>query len=153
MTVSYTANVATVDQLSDHLRRCDDAYVPPLSERVRIEDYARKLAERATRLEAWNEGALIGLVAAYLPSGADAPVYISDVSVVPEQRGRHIASALLTECAALARHHAVDRLRLEVHRRNEPAIGLYEANGFHAIAEAEDILTMERPLNGSGLAR
>jgi len=150
MTVLFRTNAATVRQLSDHFRRCDDGYVPPLSDRVVIDDYARKVAKQATRFEAWRTGGLVGLVAAYLPSAKGEPVFITDVSVVPEERGRHVASALLDECAAFARDRAVGRLRLEVDRRNAPAIGLYEANGFQPVGQAGDMVTMERVADGSG---
>lgn len=144
MTVSYRANVATVDQLSEHLRRCDEGYVPPLSDRVVIDEYARKIAERANRFEAWSGEGLVGLVAAYLPAATGDPVFITDVSVIPEQRGRHVASALLDECAAFASRHGIDRLRLEVDRRNEPAMRLYEASGFRPIAATGESVTLER---------
>jgi ribosomal protein S18 acetylase RimI-like enzyme len=151
MTVSFRTNVATVDQLSDHLRRCDDSYVPPLGDRVTIDEYARKIAERATRFEAWSDGGLVGLVAAYLPNATGDPVFITDVSVVPELRGEGVASALLGEAIAFARVHAVPNLRLEVDRRNGPAIGLYEASGFALIRQAGETLTMERATKASGL--
>jgi len=149
MSISYSSNSATVDQLSDHLRRCDRGYVPPLSERVVIDDYARKIAKRATRFEAWSDGGLVGLVAAYLPTAVDDPVFITDVSVHPEHRGRRVASVLLDECAAFARGHGVHRLQLEVDRQNRPAIALYEASGFHAISDAGDNVTMERSVQAT----
>ena len=153
MTVFFRTNVATVDQLSDHLRRCDEGYVPPLSDRVAIDEYARKIAERATRFEAWSDGGLVGLVAAYLPNATGGPVFITDVSIVPEMRGEGVASALLGEAVAFARVHAVPKVRLEVDRRNAPAIGLYEASGFALIRQAGESLTMERAPDHPGSDR
>ncbi len=150
MTISVRSNVASVEQLAEHLRRCDEGYVPPLSARVTIDDFARKISERATRFEAWNDAGLVGLVAAYLPSATDGPVFITDVSVLPERRGEGVASALLRECAAFARQHDVTHLRLKVDRRNAAAIGLYEASGFAPVGQAGDTVTMERPLDAQG---
>jgi ribosomal protein S18 acetylase RimI-like enzyme len=144
MTVTYSVNVASVGELGEHLRRCDDGYVPKLSERVAIDDYARKIADRAVRFEAWIGDRLVGLVAAYLPTAKGGPLFITDVSVDPEQRGRHVASALLDECAAFARRHSVARVRLEVDRRNRPAMRLYAANAFTEVARGGETVTMER---------
>jgi ribosomal-protein-alanine N-acetyltransferase len=153
MTVTYRTNAATIDQLSDHLQRCDDGYVPALSGRVDIAEYARKVAERATRFEAWSDDGLVGLVAAYLPTASNGPMFITDVSVAPEHRGNGVASALLDECAGYARLHSIVRLRLEVDPRNGPALGLYKASGFASVAEVAGTVTMERPVNDAGRER
>jgi ribosomal protein S18 acetylase RimI-like enzyme len=153
MTVSFRTNSATIDQLSEHLRRCDDGFIPPLSDRVVIDEYARKIAAQATRFEAWSNGGLVGLVAVYLPGPNDEPGFITNVSVVPELRGHRVASALLAECAAFARRHDIRSLRLEVDRRNDPAVGLYEASGFQQIELVGETITMERPADGQGVDR
>jgi ribosomal protein S18 acetylase RimI-like enzyme len=152
MTITYRTNAATIDELADHLRRCDDGYVPPLSERVAIDEYAQKLVDRATRFEAW-QGDLVGLVAAYLPGEDGDAVFITNVSVVREVRGHGVATALLGQCADLARLHSIARIRLEVDHRNDPAIGLYQASGFQSIAQTGDIVTMERLEDAAGVHR
>jgi ribosomal protein S18 acetylase RimI-like enzyme len=151
MTLSYRTNTATVDQLADHLRRCDDGFIPPLHDRVVIDEYAQKIAELAVRFEAWIDGELVALVAAYLPARRDGALFITDVSVVPERRGRRLAAVLLDTCAAFARDHAVDRLRLEVDPRNARAIRLYQANGFRSVGQTGDALTMERAAEAARL--
>jgi ribosomal protein S18 acetylase RimI-like enzyme len=75
-------------------------------------------------------------------------VFITNVSVVPELRGNRVASALLDECAAFARRHDIRHMRLEVDRRNDPAVGLYEASGFQQIGLDGETITMERRADG-----
>ena len=64
-TLEYGTNRGTEAQIVEHLRKCDANFVPALSERVSLDEYARKIVEQAVRFEAWADGELIGLVAAY----------------------------------------------------------------------------------------
>ena len=61
--VHYRANTASTVQIAEHLLCCDPDFVPKLSERVDIPDYAEKIVNKATRFEAWSNGTLVGLVA------------------------------------------------------------------------------------------
>ena len=58
-------NQADPEQIAEHLRACDASFTPPLSGRLEISGYAQKIADKANRFEAWAEGELVGLVAAY----------------------------------------------------------------------------------------
>jgi GNAT superfamily N-acetyltransferase len=56
-------------------------------------------------------------------------LYLEDLFVKPEHRGRGIGRALLTEVARIARDGGCGRLVWQVLDWNEPAIGFYEALG------------------------
>ncbi len=140
----FRTDSATVDELVAHLEECDDAFVPPLSERVAIPDYAIKLAERATRFEAWSDGRLVGLVATYWPQSPEGPAFITNVSLSADSRGHGLATTLLERCAAAAQERAISHVRLEVERDNARAIRLYTAMRFRLIEQTGSTLTMER---------
>jgi hypothetical protein len=67
--VEYLSNNASEAQIAGHLSRCDADFVPSLSGRVDINDYAKKIVNKAMRFEAWSGGELVGLVAAYCATG------------------------------------------------------------------------------------
>lgn len=141
----YSINRADAVQIATHLRACDAAFVPPLSGRVDIDAYARKLADRAERFEAWAGDRLVGLVAAYCNGEGRRHVFISSVSVLPEWRGTGVASRLLERCMSRAEAFGAGLVELEVGRSNTPAIRLYERFGFTAVqAQDPDMLLMNR---------
>jgi len=145
--VEYCVNVATADEIAEHLRKSDADFVPPLSGRVEISDYARKIANHATRLEAWSAGTLIGLVAAYNNDFEARIAHITSVSVIREWTGKGIASRLVAQCIEHAKASGMRLISLEVARNNAPAIKLYEKYGFVAIDAKSPMVRMELHLN------
>lgn len=130
----YALNRAGAADISTHLTRCDADFVPPLSTRVTISDYAGKIARCATRFEAWDSGTLIGLVAAYCNNQDTGIAYITSVSVLPHCSARGIASHLLRQCIEHAKASGMQQLNLEVASNNLRAIRLYTKCGFTANA-------------------
>ena len=93
--IEYRLNMASAAQIAEHLLRCDADFVPPLSGRVEIRDYAQKIASKATRFEAWSGGTLVGLVAAYCNDRDKRIAFITSVSVLREWTGKGIAARLM----------------------------------------------------------
>src|SRR5271157_4249264 len=130
--VEYSLNKASEAEIVEHLRTCDADFVPPLSGRVEIKDYAQKIVNKSTRLEAWSEGTLVGLVAAYCNDSEKRIAYITSVSVLREWKGKGIAARLINQCVEYARASGMRLISLEVASDNTPAIRLYETSGFVA---------------------
>jgi ribosomal protein S18 acetylase RimI-like enzyme len=127
--LQYRRDTATIDDVRAHLTRCDADFTPPLSARLDLEAYAAKLAERATRFEAWDGGRLVGLVAVYVTPGAPE-AFISNVSVVSELRGQGVATALVAGCIDRVRSSGAATLKLEVATADRAAGRFYEKLGF-----------------------
>lgn len=143
--LAYSVNRADAMQIAAHLRACDAAFIPPLSGRVDIDEYARKLVDRAERFEAWAGECLAGLVAAYFSEDGARRVFISSVSVLPEWRGSGVASGLLERCLSRAEAFGGEPVELEVGRANAHAIRLYERFGFTAVQRQDpNVLLMTR---------
>lgn len=130
--VEYLLNKASETEIAEHLERCDSDFVPPLSTRVDLCDYAKKIADNATRFEAWSGGVLIGLVAAYCNDLEKLRAYITSVTVLKEWMGKGIAACLVGECSAYARGIGMRQVSLEVACDNMNAIRLYQKAGFVA---------------------
>jgi ribosomal protein S18 acetylase RimI-like enzyme len=121
---------ASASQIAEHLRRGEADFIPPLAERMDIDDYARKIATRAVRFEAWAGDTLVGLVAVYRNDPDRRVAFVTSVSVVPEHRGRGIAATLLASAIDDARREGFGRIALEVSRANATALRLYSNAGF-----------------------
>jgi ribosomal protein S18 acetylase RimI-like enzyme len=113
-----------------HLRACDADFDPPLSQRVDLSVYAARLVERAVRFEAWSDGRLVGMVAAYANAEPGGSAFITNVSVLPSHRGRGLARRLVTTGLAHLQALGFRRVELEVGRGGAAAIALYRKLGF-----------------------
>ena len=137
MVATLARNRATSIAVADHLRACDDSFVPALGTRVVIDEYASKIVARAERFEAWDSDRLVGLLAAYCNDPAHQTAFITSVSVLPPWLGQGIASRLLRACVEQVREGQFKHIDLEVDSRNSPAALLYQKHGF-AVASARD---------------
>jgi len=140
--VEYLTNQGSEAQIADHLSKCDADFVPALSERVDIGQYAAKIRSKATRFEAWSGGVLVGLVAAYLNDSRERVGYVTTVSVLRDWTGQGIGARLIGQCIDHARASGMRRIDLEVGRDNAPAIRMYERSGFRADSQASPFLRM-----------
>lgn len=141
--VEYLSNNASEAEIAEHLSRCDADFVPPLSGRVEISDYAQKIASKATRFEAWSGGTLVGLVAAYCNDQEKRVAYITSVSVLKEWMSKGIAARLMSRCIEHAKASGMRQVSLEVASDNAPAIRLYEKSGFVAGKVNAPFVTMD----------
>ncbi|MFN3991451.1 MAG: GNAT family N-acetyltransferase [Tabrizicola flagellatus] len=121
-----------------HLQAHDDAFQPPLSSRVNLEDYSRKLFDNAVRFEAWVGNDLVGLVAIYCNSKDEDGAFVSNVSVLAGHAGKGIARRLMQFAIAHVVGLGFSSMHLEVDRRAVRAMHLYLALGFRPTAQSED---------------
>lgn len=128
--LKFSTDRASAADIFGHLSRCDSVFVPPLSSRVDINDYAQKIAGDAVRFEAWLGRELTGLVAAYCNEPGKACAFITSVSVLPEWQEHGIASQLVAHCVTYAQRKGFGRIELEVASCNRKAVALYEKHGF-----------------------
>ena len=128
--VEYQSNKASEAEIAEHLSRCDADFVPTLSSRVEIKNYAKKIINKATRFEAWSGDTLLGLVAAYYNDQEKRIAYLTSISVLKEWMGKGIAACLMRRCIEHAKASGMWQISLEVEEGNAPAIRLYKKSGF-----------------------
>jgi len=148
--VEYKTDSARKQAILVHLQAADPGFAPPLSSRVRLEDYAEKLAENADTFEAWDGATLAGLIACYLNDGERAQGYISHVAVLEGLRGRGVAARLLAMCLERARQAGFKTVGLEVDTSNTAARALYERAGFAATQRTGTSTMMAIHLDDAG---
>jgi len=128
--VVFERGRADAARIGAHLYACDAVFVPQLSGRVNVSQYAGKLAAKAQCFEAWVGDELVGLVAVYCNAQDKGVAFISSVSVLPAWQGRGIASQLLEACIAHVGGLGFSCVDLEVDGGNDKAIFLYMKHGF-----------------------
>jgi ribosomal protein S18 acetylase RimI-like enzyme len=97
---------------------------------------------RFTAFVAEHAGAIVGMVTAserYYTSWAGCTLYIQDIYVEPDRRGRGIGAALLGCVAALALERRTPIVELTV-REDNPARRLYDQVGFQQVACANYVI-------------
>lgn len=145
--IAFASCTASADAIFAHLS-CGAIRAALRTKGIDIRAYAEKLATHATTFEAWRGDRLVGLIAAYFNDSAMGRAYISNVSVLDEECGKGIASALLRTCLDGAAAAGFDVAALEAIRRNAPAMALYERFGFQEYGGGEETVRMKLPLAG-----
>ena len=140
--LDFKVNACTEEDIRSHLSGCDRRFSPPLSDRVDIGEYSRKLRLNAITFEAWSGESLVGMVAAYIDTRARS-CFITNTSVSPEFSRRGVAAKLLAACLARARAEQVETVSLEVSQDSRAAIGLYTKFGFQVVGNREGLLKMQ----------
>jgi len=147
--IQYKLNTASSEQIAQHLWACSPNFIPALSEKVNIEEYAQKLAQRAVNFEAWDGEVLAGMVSAYLNDPARRAGFITNVSTVGGYSGQGIGSTLLRQCIERAQEQGFLSIGLEVNKQSLGAVRLYQKLGFVAVGDTETMLKMNLTLRDS----
>jgi len=142
-TFVYRKNVASENEIYEHLLRCSSIFEPNLDSYVNIKEYAVKIHRNAERLEVWHKGILIGLLAAYLNNTTSREGFITDVSIEKAYQGKAIGSELVRRTLELAKRKGFRSIELEVFKSNTAAMKLYRKYGFTVAEHAADKLTMK----------
>lgn len=143
--IIYKHNNATTNQIYNLLTECDNNFIPKLSLRVNIIEYAEKLSNNAENFEAWEGDKLIGIVSIYIDN-KEYSGFITNVSVLSLFTGKSIGTNLLKRTVFFAKQKRLEYIKLEVHKENLAAINLYNKNGFIVLKENHDIITMRHKL-------
>jgi ribosomal protein S18 acetylase RimI-like enzyme len=145
--IEYSRNKSDSEQIENHLKECDDFFVPKLSSKVDVSVYAQKLAKHAVNFEAWNTNLLVGLVSVYVNDQHNRLAFISNVSIISTFAGRGIGKALLKECIEYAKNLKFKTVGLEVSVLNARAFNLYTKLGFKEVERKNGIVNLELEMN------
>ena len=143
MGIRYTQGTASEETILYHLNKCNEDFIPPLDNKVNIQEYATKIFKKSVTFEAWDDDIMVGLVAAYFNDVEVKTGYITNVSIISEYRGKCIACNLLNKCIAYARKNNFKCICLEVSALNSHAVLIYKRIGFQ-VQEDKDILLIMR---------
>lgn len=117
-------------EISDYLKENDDLFVPALSKRLNIEEYAKKLHFYATHFSVFDNDRLVGMAACYFNDMLSKTGYISTVSVKREYQGLKILTRLLSIIAWYGELNKFEKMKLEVRLDNAQALHVYKKSGY-----------------------
>ena len=104
--ITYSINTLKLEQLKNFIKKIDDYFIPPLSERVNLTEYSNKIYKNATLFEAWDNDTLIGLIACYANNLKTKVAFFSLVAVLKEYRQQGIAGTLIENCVVKLKNMA-----------------------------------------------
>lgn len=137
----FQQNTQSAQQIRTHLIKVNESFFPPLDTYINIEEYAQKLFDKAINFEAIEEGVLIGLVAGY-HNREENIFFISNVSVDPDFQGKGIAKNLFGSLHTYCHKNNIYQLKLQVFKKNLPAISLYQNLGFEVLTNEDERITL-----------
>lgn len=142
--IRFAHNTASAADIESHFHNCPDVY-ENLCTKLSVPDYSAKLRTYSETFEAWNkDGQLVGLVACYANDAKKENAFISNVSICPVFRGKHISRELLDMTLNFTRDQSFHRICLEVNPYNTMARNLYATLGFRDSTIREQSIIMEK---------
>lgn len=123
-------NTVNISDLRKHLILCSEHFFPPLKTYVNVNDYAKKIYDKAETFEMWSSNKLISLIACYFNEEDLKEVYITNISTIPGYQGLHLATTLLEEVKKQAKKRKIYTINLQVKKVNYKAISYYRKQGF-----------------------
>lgn len=123
-----------------HLNGCNNSFIPPLSERVILANYSKKIFLNAERFEAVFQDNLVGLLACYLVPSREHnnEVFITNISIVKDFENQGIASTLMREMFSFCKSSGVTLVRLKVSNQSRKAHHFYQKHNFVCIGMDEN---------------
>jgi|JI9StandDraft_2_1071091.scaffolds.fasta_scaffold11638_2 ribosomal protein S18 acetylase RimI-like enzyme len=135
----FCQNKSSAASVLQHLEIADTQFIPPLSEKVELAQYAKKIYDLATRFEAWEGALLIGLIAVYKNKETNS-LFITNVSVLPGYKNEGVAKRLMLDTFMFAKSNNFSKISLEVNAYNSIACKFYEKFGFLQTDKKNDSL-------------
>lgn len=127
-------NLIQLDKTSSKKIECfikelDNHFVPPLSSRVNIAQWSRKLNDFAVNIVKMNAHVDIeALISFYSNKGSES--YITLIAVASSQRGKGLSDDLLKYCIAYCMEIGSTAIKVKTWLSNKRVIGMYHSHGF-----------------------
>lgn len=118
------------------LQNADKEFVPPLSQRVDLLAYSRKLATYAENFFVTDDAVDKAHAAIYVNRQDAGTAFLSSICVLSRFRSERVSQPLLEACCKLASDRGMHRVSLEVARGNRRAIDFYVRLGFEEFGDA-----------------
>lgn len=132
MPLKFSYGKLTFEEVQKFLWETDHEFPIPLSSRVDIDTYAKKLSDFSDFSICRDGECIVGMISCYTnrpPMG-----YISNVCIKSSYQGQRIFSVLLHKLVDQVKENGIKIIRLEVDKNNTKAINIYLHCGFSIVA-------------------
>lgn len=127
----------TLEELKLSLRDIDKDFVPNLSERVDLDEYAERMMSRAKFMVERDQNAVIkGIVAVYVDDENSPNGFITHVATNKRFRNQGVAKRLITKTMAYCQK--VGKTGVDLCTYNPVALALYQKMGFEIVSQTSD---------------
>jgi ribosomal protein S18 acetylase RimI-like enzyme len=141
----------TETEIYTYLLENDQIFIPCLTSRVNLLNYATKLNKFADHFCAFFKDRLIGFLGCYFNDPKNNIAFISTLSVNREFQRRGVAKKLLETTIIYGFENGFKQMKLSVHKSNISAITLYSEAGFLELSRSLNQLEMALDLKKRGL--
>jgi len=121
---------ADIEKLIIFLNKINTAFPVHLSEKIQIDEYARKVLRLGLVIKMEQNNEIIGVITGYVNDKVTQAGYISVLGVSEHHRGKKIGSRLLQDFMARARTENLKKISLFTHKDNRNALNMYLNHGF-----------------------
>jgi ribosomal protein S18 acetylase RimI-like enzyme len=143
--INITFNLSNQIEIRNHLKSVDDDFIPKLSSYVDLDEYSKKIYEKAERIELRIGKKLIGLIALYANENL---AFVTNVSLEKNQQGLGYGGLMMDKLMVYAENNSIKTIKLEVRNENLKAIKFYENRGFKVFQKASKSQTLINEING-----
>jgi len=123
-------NEADIRVLIIFLNEINASFPVPLSEKIQIDEYAKKVLRLGLVMKMEQNREILGVITGYVNDKVNGVGYISVLGVSEHQRGKKIGSRLLQAFIDQARIEDMKKLSLFTHKDNHNALKMYLSRGF-----------------------
>lgn len=141
-----TGNLGT-SLVYDFLVDIDIQFIPPLSLRVNLMEYAEKLSTKSTFIYYVKSNKIIGLIAFYENQNTIDFAYISLICILKDSQAKGIGTNLLKKCITYLKIKKFHSVKLEVDSENINALSFYSKFGFHIQDKKKESLVLLKTLS------
>ncbi len=118
------------EKILEFLKNVDADFPTPLSHRVDLAEYVKKLIEKATLCVIEENNKIVSLVAGYTKNTDNRIGYITVVGTLQQFRGKGYGARLVNEFIEKCRQNHLLGVHLHTEQENFSAIRLYKKLGF-----------------------
>lgn len=133
--------------LLDLLKKANNSFVPePLSVKVDLVSYAKKLADNSIHFSCFESLKLIGVTCCYMNDLDSKKAFISVTCVDPAFQGKGIGQKLTKLCEDEAVNMGFSFVEFEVHSQNTPSIKMHKKIGYYIDRKEKESFFMRKIL-------
>ena len=130
--------------IMEFLKKIDSLFKIPLSQKIDLEEYSKKIVRNADVFLALDNESIVGIVVGY---NNDKEFKISNMSILAvlnEYQGKGVARRLVNNFLDLAKNKKMEKVKLST--VDARALKLYESLNFKIVREENEVYYLELKL-------